>query len=120
MRQDIIFQRAEALAIFVASLFVYWHLSFNLVAFVALLFVFDVSMVGYLLNNKMGALVYNLGHNMMLPSLLVTASFAADTRQLAGFSLVWFAHIGMDRALGYGLKSTSGFTETHLGRIGKK
>jgi hypothetical protein len=34
-------------------------------------------------------------------------------------ALVWFAHIGLDRMLGYGLKHPSGFRETHLGRIGR-
>jgi hypothetical protein len=29
------------------------------------------------------------------------------------------AHIGIDRALGYGLKYSAGFGFTHLGRIGK-
>jgi hypothetical protein len=32
---------------------------------------------------------------------------------------IWIAHIGFDRALGYGLKYGSGFTHTHLGRIGR-
>ena len=32
---------------------------------------------------------------------------------------IWTAHIAMDRALGYGLKLPTGFTDTHLGRIGK-
>ncbi len=39
---------------------------------------------------------------------------------LAGsISLIWLAHIGIDRALGYGLKYADGFGFTHLGRIGK-
>ncbi len=120
MGQSIIFQRAEALAIFSASLFIYWHLDFSLVIFIALLFVFDIFMLGYLLNNKIGAYVYNLGHSMLIPSLLIAAGLATDNRQIIGFSLIWFAHIGLDRALGYGLKLTSGFKETHLGHIGKK
>lgn len=33
--------------------------------------------------------------------------------------LIWSAHIGFDRALGYGLKYASGFGATHLGRIGR-
>jgi hypothetical protein len=33
--------------------------------------------------------------------------------------LIWTSHVGMDRALGYGLKLPSGFQDTHLGRIGK-
>ena len=36
----------------------------------------------------------------------------------AGMTL-WLAHIGIDRALGYGLKYATGFSYTHLGRIGK-
>jgi hypothetical protein len=34
-------------------------------------------------------------------------------------AMIWLAHIGFDRALGYGLKYASGFGFTHLGRIGK-
>ena len=33
--------------------------------------------------------------------------------------MIWCAHIGFDRALGYGLKSAAGFEFTHLGRIGR-
>ena len=34
--------------------------------------------------------------------------------------MIWLAHIGIDRALGYGLKYSTGFGFTHLGRIGKE
>ena len=34
-------------------------------------------------------------------------------------AMIWLAHIGIDRALGYGLKYQTGFAFTHLGRIGK-
>ena len=33
--------------------------------------------------------------------------------------IIWCAHIGFDRALGYGLKYSSGFGHTHLGRVGR-
>jgi hypothetical protein len=33
-------------------------------------------------------------------------------------SLIWFAHIGLDRVLGFGLKFPLGFRVTHLGVIG--
>lgn len=36
----------------------------------------------------------------------------------AALAAVWLVHIGVDRALGYGLKSTRAFKETHLGQIG--
>ncbi|MDU3890869.1 MAG: DUF4260 family protein [Serratia liquefaciens] len=35
-------------------------------------------------------------------------------------ALIWGAHIGFDRALGYGLKYASGFADTHLGGLGRK
>ena len=35
-------------------------------------------------------------------------------------ALIWIAHIGFDRALGYGLKYATGFRDTHLGRIGRR
>jgi hypothetical protein len=34
-------------------------------------------------------------------------------------ALIWLAHAGFDRLLGYGLKYPTAFTDTHLGRIGK-
>jgi hypothetical protein len=33
--------------------------------------------------------------------------------------LIWAAHVGIDRALGFGLKYASAFGDTHLGRIGR-
>jgi hypothetical protein len=32
-------------------------------------------------------------------------------------TLIWIAHIGVDRALGYGLKYPSSFKDTHLQRV---
>ncbi|KKB35215.1 hypothetical protein QY97_01956 [Bacillus thermotolerans] len=31
--------------------------------------------------------------------------------------LIWSAHIGMDRAIGYGLKYSTHFKDTHLNRV---
>lgn len=119
MTQAVWFQRVEALALFAASLYFYWDLHFSFVWFVALFLVFDVFMLGYALNKKLGAVVYNLGHSVLLPCLLLIIGAVTDNRTAIGLSLIWFAHIGMDRALGYGLKLASGFKHTHLGDIGK-
>jgi Domain of unknown function (DUF4260) len=32
-------------------------------------------------------------------------------------ALIWFAHIGMDRTVGYGLKYPTSFKDTHLQRV---
>ena len=46
-------------------------------------------------------------------------TFAVCGILVLAVALVWCAHIGFDRALGYGLKYAAGFRETHLGRLGR-
>jgi hypothetical protein len=84
----------------------------------ALLFVPDVAMVGYARSRRAGALLYNAAHSYPVPALLGALAIGADEPLWQGVALVWFAHIGMDRALGYGLKYETDFKDTHLGRIG--
>jgi len=84
-----------------------------------LLFVPDVLMVGYARSTRVGAWTYNLAHSYPAPALLGAVALAAGWPAWQGVALVWFAHIGMDRALGYGLKYETAFTDTHLGRIGR-
>ena len=85
-----------------------------------LLFLPDVLMAGYARSARAGALFYNLAHSYPAPALLGVLALAADARTWQGVALIWFAHIGMDRALGYGLKYDTDFTHTHLGRIGRR
>ena len=60
---------------------------------------------------------YNLVHAYLLPAALLAYGFFAAAPPALLVSLVWFAHIGLDRTLGYGLKFPTGFKETHLGRL---
>lgn len=120
MSQQITFQRLEGAAIFIAATITFFFLGFHWLVFVLLLFAFDIFMVGYLFNNKVGATVYNIGHSLILPCVAVAIALITDSRLLISLSLLWLAHIGLDRALGYGLKSNIGFRHTHLGVIGKK
>ena len=85
-----------------------------------LLLIPDVLMVGYARSNRLGAVLYNLAHSYPAPAVLGAAALVADAPLWQGVALVWFAHIGMDRALGYGLKYETGFADTHLGRIGRR
>lgn len=62
----------------------------------------------------MGSLTYNVFHIYTFPLLLGTLGFFAGTKTLILVALVWTAHIGADRAVGYGLKHESGFKNTHL------
>ncbi len=119
MRQHIIFQRIEAFTLFIISTYFYFDLGFSLVAYLLLLLVFDVFMVGYIKNAKVGAYIYNLGHSLIFPLVILLIAWATNSEAAMGLSLIWMAHIGLDRFLGYGLKLASGFKETHLGKIGK-
>jgi hypothetical protein len=78
----------------------------------------DVGMLGYAMGPKVGAITYNLLHSTVGPALLVMAALAWSAPFGVAVAAVWFAHIGFDRALGYGLKSMAGFKITHLGELG--
>ena len=79
----------------------------------------DLSMLGFLAGAKVGATAYNVAHNYILPLALAGFATLTDRREALPYALIWIAHIGLDRALGYGLKYGSGFGHTHLGWIGK-
>ncbi len=79
----------------------------------------DLSMLGYLVGPRVGASAYNAGHSLLLPALVAGFGLWAGSVPAGLAALIWVAHIGFDRAAGYGLKETSSFFETHLGRVGK-
>jgi hypothetical protein len=84
-----------------------------------LFIVFDLSAVGYLFNPRVGAFVYNVGHSLIGPTLLVALYIATTSQAVLFIALIWLFHIFVDRALGYGLKHVTSFEHTHLGPIGK-
>lgn len=111
--------RLEGLAVLLLSFALYREHGSGWLLFLALFFVPDVTMLGYLRDARVGALVYNLGHTYTGPLLLAAASVATGNALLTSLALVWTAHVGLDRMLGYGLKLPTGFQDTHLGRIGR-
>lgn len=87
--------------------------------FLLLILAPDLAMIGYLAGPAVGAILYNAFHVLVWPAVLFVAGLYADSAIAVQVAAIWTAHIAMDRALGYGLKLTSGFSDTHLGRIGK-
>lgn len=79
----------------------------------------DLSAVGYLGGPRLGSRVYNLGHFTLLPAVALGVAWWQTQHLFLALALVWLAHIGMDRLLGYGLKYGDRFQHTHLGRIGR-
>lgn len=75
----------------------------------------DIGMLGYLRSPRIGALTYNLVHTTILPLALAVAGWMLASEGMIQIGLIWLAHIGFDRMLGYGLKYGSAFQHTHLG-----
>lgn len=107
----------EYLLAFLISLFFYWQFDFSLFYFFLFLLLPDLSMLGYTVNTKVGALFYNLGHSLILPTILMMIGFGMMSTLPLMASIIWLAHIFLDRALGYGLKYDEGFKKTHLQQI---
>ena len=79
----------------------------------------DLTMTGYLGGPGLGSRLYNLGHSTPLPAATVALGWWQDKSVVVALGLVWLAHIGLDRLLGYGLKYSDHFQHTHLGRLGR-
>lgn len=112
--------RLEGLCVFVAALFSYsrWGLGWG--TFALYFLVPDVSFLGYLAGSRVGAFAYNLAHSYLGAIRQVMAGLLLPAPAALGAGIIWCAHIGFDRALGYGLKYGQGFGYTHLGRIGRR
>jgi hypothetical protein len=78
-----------------------------------------VLIVVYFAGPKVGAISYNAAHLYIGTVACVVVGFNFPSQLLISNGLVWFAHIGFDRALGYGITYSEGFNFTHLGRIGR-
>lgn len=111
--------RLEGLFIFLLATFLFFNLGGNWLIFALLLFTPDISMIGYIKDKKIGAITYNLVHNLALSFGLMLIGYLSNNELILFAGLILSAHIGVDRSLGYGLKEFSGFKDTHLGKIGK-
>jgi hypothetical protein len=111
--------RLEGFAALITAALANRHFQLPWLWFLLLFLAPDLSMVGYLASSKVGAWAYNLAHTYVFALSLVAGGLLAGHRVALGLGLIWCAHIGFDRTLGYGLKSPEGFRFTHLGKIGR-
>ena len=101
-----------AVCLFLQLPFAWWWL---LVWFLAP----DLSMLGYLAGPKVGAICYNLAHHKGTAVVVGLLGIIMQDQMVQAAGLILYAHSSFDRVLGYGLKYSDAFTNTHLGRIGK-
>ena len=112
--------RLEGGAAFIAGLALYGWLGGPWLIVLPVLLLPDLSAVGYLRGPRLGAFTYNVVHNWALGLAVLGVAFAIDSVPFAIAGAVLVAHVGMDRAVGYGLKLSTSFRDTHLGRIGRE
>ena len=112
--------RLESLAVLALSLFGFAFLHANWWMFAALFFLPDLTFAGYWAGPRAGAIAYNALHSYLGPTLLCFTAVAAHRSSVLPIALIWTAHIAFARALGYGLKYSSAFGDTHLGQLRRK
>jgi hypothetical protein len=109
--------RVEGATMLAGSVLLYWMAGGSWWLFALFLLAPDLSMLGYLAGPRFGAVFYNAFHSYPLPAALGIFGMLAGAPFAVSVALAWFAHIGMDRLMGYGLKYPTGFKDTHLQRV---
>jgi hypothetical protein len=107
----------EGLVVAVGALVLYFDAGYGWLLLVVLILAPDLSMLGYLGGPRLGSLTYDLVHTYTGPVVLGVAGILGGYAIALQVALIWLAHIGVDRLLGYGLKYPTGFKDTHLQRV---
>jgi hypothetical protein len=109
--------RLEGLAVLIGALVLYFDSGFGWLLLLLLVLAPDLSMLGYLAGPAAGAASYDAVHTYVFPAALAVAGVLGESDTAVQIALIWLAHIGVDRFLGYGLKYPSSFKDTHLQRV---
>ena len=113
--------RVEGLAVLVLGVTAYAACGQHGWGLFALLFLVpDLSMLGYLGGPRLGAIAYNAAHTYTVPAVVGSVGIFSAGATATDIALIWVAHIGMDRAIGFGLKYSTSFNDTHLGPVGRR
>jgi hypothetical protein len=107
--------RLEGAAALAAAVALYAHAGFSWPVFALCFLAPDLAMLGYVAGPRAGAALYNLVHTYTLALVLAATGLFAGLPVVAAAGLIQIAHIGFDRALGFGLKYPTAFGHTHLG-----
>jgi Domain of unknown function (DUF4260) len=107
----------EGVAVAAVAVTLYFHEGYEWWLLLVLALAPDLAMLGYAAGPRVGATAYDLVHTYVGPVLLGAAGVIWSSDAALALALIWLTHIGVDRAVGYGLKYPSGFKETHLQRV---
>jgi hypothetical protein len=106
--------RLEGAGFFAVATAAYFVVGGPLWLFVVLGLAPDIAMLGYLAGPRIGSRLYNACHTYLAPVTLGAVGVWLGTTPVTWVALIWAAHIGADRLVGYGLKYPTGFKHTHL------
>jgi len=112
--------KLEEAVMFALGIFAFSKLNYAWWIFPAWLFAPDLSMIGYVVNPKIGSWTYNFVHHKALAIIIYLLGIYLNNEAFQFAGIILFAHSSMDRVLGYGLKYNDAFKHTHLGWIGKE
>jgi hypothetical protein len=115
--QKILKIEEAAMALLAIYILTFYNLGISWWAWILLFFAPDISMLGYLHNNKTGAICYNFVHHKGLAIIVAFTGYYFHRDVLIASGLLLFGHSSFDRMLGYGLKYFSDFKDTHLGKL---
>ncbi len=109
--------RIEGAAILAITTAVYFTQGYTWWLFPLLLLAPDLSAIGYLFGPRVGSVIYNLAHTITVPLLLLGCGWWVGSAVIVPLALIWLAHIGMDRLVGYGLKYPDSARHNHLHEV---
>ncbi|MBC8768268.1 DUF4260 domain-containing protein [Arenibacter sp. BSSL-BM3] len=112
--------KAEELLMFLLGIYLFSLLPYNWWWFAGLILVPDIGMLGYLVDNRIGAIGYNIFHHKGLAIAIYFLGIYLSLPLCQLIGIILFSHASMDRIFGYGLKYNKGFKYTHLGEIGNE
>lgn len=111
--------RLEELLLFGLALFLFSGLDYGWAWYALLFLAPDLSMLGYVVNPRLGAWTYNLVHHKGLAVAFYVLGYLLSIPWLMFAGTLLLGHSSLDRVFGYGLKYEDEFQNTHLGRIGR-
>ena len=109
--------RLEGLVVMICALIATIYVKTHWLLIIGGFFFFDISLLGYKINPKIGAICYNIGHTFSIPVVLLLIAFILSIPILMSISFLWIGHIAYDKMLGFGLKYQSNFNDTYLQQI---
>jgi hypothetical protein len=109
--------KLENLIILITAVYFYYTSKGDWIIFAVLLLAPDISMIGYLIDKKIGSITYNLFHNYILPSIILLVGLTITSTIIQHIALILYTHVALDRLLGFGLKYPTDFKQTHIQKL---